>query len=121
MKILLIGEYSNLHNSLKQGLLKNNHEVVLVGSGDGFKKYDVDILIKSTIFENKYLKIIAKIIDKVFKFKAGGWDTTLRNVLCFELDSKVIRTLLIMSHKRRQDSRTYTKLSNFITLVNTLF
>lgn len=44
------------------------HEVVLLGSGDGFKKYDVDILIKSTIFENKFLKIIAKIIDKIFKF-----------------------------------------------------
>jgi len=68
MKILLIGEYSNLHNSLKKGLLNLGHEVILLGSGDGFKKYDVDILIKSTIFENKYLKIIAKIIDKVFKF-----------------------------------------------------
>ena len=67
MKILLIGEYSNLHNSLKQGLLKNNHEVVLVGSGDGFKKYDVDILIKSTIFENKFLKIIAKVFDRLFR------------------------------------------------------
>ena len=68
MKILLIGEYSNLHNSLKKGLLNLGHEVILLGSGDGFKKYDVDILIKSTIFENKYLKIIAKIIDKIFKF-----------------------------------------------------
>ena len=68
MKILLIGEYSNLHNSLKKGLLNLGHEVILLGSGDGFKKYDVDILIKSTIFENKFLKIIAKIIDKVFKF-----------------------------------------------------
>ncbi len=68
MKILLIGEYSNLHNSLKKGLLSLGHEVILLGSGDGFKKYDVDILIKSTIFENKFLKIIAKIIDKIFKF-----------------------------------------------------
>ena len=63
MKILLIGEYSNLHNSLKQGLLKNGHEVVLLGNGDGFKNLDVDILIKSSIFENNFLKIIAKIID----------------------------------------------------------
>ena len=68
MKILLIGEYSNLHNSLKKGLLNLGHEVILLGSGDGFKKYDVDILIKSTIFENKFLKTIAKIIDKIFKF-----------------------------------------------------
>lgn len=67
MKILLIGEYSNLHNSLKQGLEKKGHEVVLFGSGDGFKKYKVDILLKSSIFEYKILKIVAKIVDKVFK------------------------------------------------------
>ncbi len=68
MKILLIGEYSNLHNSLKKGLLNMGHEVILLGNGDGFKKYEVDILIKSTIFENKFLKIIAKIIDRIFRF-----------------------------------------------------
>ena len=47
MKILLLGEYSNLHNSLKQALLNMGHEVLLVGNGDGFKKYETDILIKS--------------------------------------------------------------------------
>ncbi len=67
MKILLIGEYSNLHNSLKQGLIKNGHEVVLIGSGDGFKNYDVDIKINSTIFEIKLLKLFAKFIDKLFE------------------------------------------------------
>ena len=46
MKILLIGEYSNLHNSLKQGLQKKGHEVVLLSSGDGFKNFDSDIVIK---------------------------------------------------------------------------
>ena len=65
MKILLIGEYSNLHNSLKQGLVKNGHNVVLLGNGDGFKNYDTDILIKSSFFEKKILKIIAKILDKL--------------------------------------------------------
>ena len=65
MKILLIGEYSNLHNSLKQGLVKNGHNVVLLGNGDGFKNYDADILIKSSFFEKKFLKIIAKIVDKL--------------------------------------------------------
>ncbi len=65
MKILLIGEYSNLHNSLKQGLVKNGHNVVLLGNGDGFKNYDADILIKSSFFEKKFLKIIAKIVDRL--------------------------------------------------------
>ena len=55
MKILLIGEYSNLHNSLKQGLQKNGFEVTLLSTGDGFKNFDSDIAIKSSLFENKFL------------------------------------------------------------------
>ena len=55
MKILLIGEYSNLHNSLKQGLVNNGHNVVLLSNGDGFKNYEADILIKSSFFEKKFL------------------------------------------------------------------
>ena len=65
MKILLIGEYSNLHNSLKQGLQKNGFEVTLLSAGDGFKNFDSDIPIKSTLFENKFLKLIAKLIDRL--------------------------------------------------------
>ena len=65
MKILLIGEYSNLHNSLKQGLQKNGFEVTLLSTGDGFKNFDSDIPIKSTLFENKFLKLIAKLIDRL--------------------------------------------------------
>ncbi|NND88831.1 MAG: glycosyltransferase [Flavobacteriaceae bacterium] len=45
MKILLVGEYSRLHNSLKEGLMALGHEVTLVGTGDGFKKYPADILL----------------------------------------------------------------------------
>ena len=42
MKILLIGEYSRLHNSLKEGLQKLGHEVTILGFKDGFKNYSVD-------------------------------------------------------------------------------
>ena len=37
-----------------------------MASGDGFKNFDADILIKSSLFENRFLKIIAKIIDRLF-------------------------------------------------------
>jgi len=43
MKVLLIGEYSRFHNSLKEGLQALGHEVTLVGGGDDFKNYPVDI------------------------------------------------------------------------------
>jgi glycosyltransferase involved in cell wall biosynthesis len=42
MKILLIGEYSRLHNSLKEGLLALGHDVTILGFKDGFKDYPVD-------------------------------------------------------------------------------
>ena len=43
MKILLVGEYSRLHNSLKEGLIQLGHNVTLLSTGDGFKDYPADI------------------------------------------------------------------------------
>ena len=63
MKILLVGEYSNLHNSLKQGLMALGHEVKIVGLNDGFKEIPVDFRIKKTyntglprILKNRFYK-----------------------------------------------------------------
>ena len=42
MKILLIGEYSRLHNSLKEGLQKLGNDVTILGFKDGFKDFPVD-------------------------------------------------------------------------------
>ena len=74
MKILLIGEYSGLHNSLKDGLQLNGHSVTLLGTGDGFKNYPVDIEVKSTIFEIPFLKFIVKIIDKLLKVSLNDFE-----------------------------------------------
>ncbi|MCW5520695.1 glycosyltransferase [Aureitalea sp. L0-47] len=65
MKILLVGEYSRLHNSLKEGLVKLGHEVTIVGSGDEFKKYPVDIQIKSK-FEKGWRKKFMVLCYKLF-------------------------------------------------------
>jgi glycosyltransferase involved in cell wall biosynthesis len=50
MKILLIGEYSRLHNSLKEGLVSQNHHVTTIATGDHFKKYDIDYSVHSAFF-----------------------------------------------------------------------
>jgi glycosyltransferase involved in cell wall biosynthesis len=55
MKILLLGEYSRLHNSLKEGLISLGHEVIIVATGDNFKKYDVDLSIHSAFFSSFWL------------------------------------------------------------------
>lgn len=62
MKILLVGEYSNLHNSLKQGLEALGHQVTLVSSGDSFKKFPSDYS-----YEPRYSKLkIIHFIHKIF-------------------------------------------------------
>ncbi|MEO5788701.1 MAG: glycosyltransferase [Gelidibacter sp.] len=68
MRILLVGEYSRLHNSLKEGLTALGHEVVLVGNRDGFKDYPVDIYINHS-FQNKTLHKL-----KVGVYKLTGID-----------------------------------------------
>ena len=46
MKILLIGEYSNLHCTLARALKREGHEVVLISNGDNWKNYSRDIDIR---------------------------------------------------------------------------
>ena len=67
MRILLVGEYSNFHNSLKYGLEFLGHEVTIIGDGDGFKRFPVDIDISSTILERYWL---------TRKFKVALWKLT---------------------------------------------
>lgn len=65
MKILLIGEYSRFHNSLKEGLTSLGHTVTLVGTGDDFKKYPVDISIVSSWCRNNWF--ITKVRRAIYK------------------------------------------------------
>ncbi|WOI22861.1 glycosyltransferase [Nonlabens ulvanivorans] len=71
MRILLIGEYSGFHNSLKYGLQQLGHEVTLVGDGDGFKKFPVDIEVGSDYFRRDWLR------EKV---KVAWWKLTGHNL-----------------------------------------
>lgn len=43
MKILLVGEYSNVHWTLAEGLRELGHHVTVVSDGDGWKDYQRDI------------------------------------------------------------------------------
>jgi glycosyltransferase involved in cell wall biosynthesis len=65
MKILLLGEYSRLHNSLKEGLVSKGHEVIMVSTGDDFKKYDTDYSIHSAFFSRFWF--IRKAATLVYK------------------------------------------------------
>ena len=43
MKILLLGEFSNVHTTLAKGLRQLGHEVTLASDGDGWKDYPRDV------------------------------------------------------------------------------
>ncbi|RED48453.1 glycosyltransferase [Seonamhaeicola aphaedonensis] len=68
MKILLLGEYSNFHNSLKKGIESLGHKVVIAGRNDGFKSYPVDISFDPVVTVKKPLRYIRGIIYRVCKF-----------------------------------------------------
>jgi len=69
MKILLLGEYSRLHNSLKEGLVSLSHEVIIIGCGDKFKQFPVDYSIYAKICnQNKVANFIFRSIRKVTLF-----------------------------------------------------
>ena len=78
MRILLIGEYSHLHNSLKQGLVFLGHEVSLVSSGDGFKNLPSDFSYDSKICKNKFVHIFKQIIYRISDFDIAEIERGLR-------------------------------------------
>jgi hypothetical protein len=70
MKVLLIGEFSALHQNLKEGLVKLGHDVTIASSGDGWKSIEGDINFGSnkTGFIGKIDKFI-RIFNVTLKFR----------------------------------------------------
>ncbi|HEX9979236.1 MAG TPA: glycosyltransferase [Flavobacterium sp.] len=68
MRILLVGEYSRLHNSLKEALVQLGHEVTLVGTGDGFKNFPVDVDIDAKWLKSKVPNLFRQVLYKLFRY-----------------------------------------------------
>lgn len=79
MKILLVGEYSRLHNSLKEGLTALGHEVVIVGTGDNFKNYAIDYsLHPALIADNFLLRKFRNLILRITGYNVEGVEKGIR-------------------------------------------
>ena len=78
MRILLIGEYSRLHNSLKEGLLKLGHEVHIVANSDGFKQFPVDYSIDFKFCKYKTINIVRQFTFRLFNFDIAKLEQGLR-------------------------------------------
>lgn len=78
MRILLIGEYSRLHNSLKEGLLTLGHEVILVSDGDDFKNYPNDFSYDAKWSKSKLLLYPRRALHKFLKFDIAALERGIR-------------------------------------------
>ena len=78
MRILLVGEFSRLHNSLKEGLEALGHEVIIIANGDSFKNYPSDLSTKARWCETKLGNITRQIIYRLSKFDIAKIEFGLR-------------------------------------------
>jgi glycosyltransferase involved in cell wall biosynthesis len=79
MKILLLGEYSRLHNSLKEGLVTLGHDVKIVGTGDKFKMFPVDYSIAAkTCNKYNWTKLVYSAIRKLTGFDLEKTERAIR-------------------------------------------
>lgn len=74
MKILLLGDYSNVHATLAEGLRQLGHDVTVASDGDGWKNYprDVDFYRDLTWSKLKTLRYLWYLIKEFRKFR--GYD-----------------------------------------------
>ncbi|MBR6455406.1 MAG: glycosyltransferase family 1 protein [Prevotella sp.] len=90
MKILLLGEYSNVHWTLAEGLRTLGHEVTVASNGDFWKNYprDIDLARKPTKIGG--VRLLLRLIRLLPKFK--NYDIVqLINPMFVELKAERIR------------------------------
>ena len=105
MKILLLGEYSNVHWTLACALRKLGHEVCVVSNGDEWKGYPSDIALTrkpgrlgSIVYLYKVLRLLPKL---------RGYDVVqLINPVHF-IDLKAERGIRIYDYLRRHNKRVF--------------
>ena len=87
MKILLLGEYSNVHATLAEGLKALGHTVTVASNGDFWKNYPADISLKRTPGKLGGAKLMMKVLALMPKFT--GYDVVqLINPMFMELKAE---------------------------------
>ena len=104
MKILLIGEYSNVHATLAEGLRTLGHEVTVVSDGDGWKDYPRDIDVSRQSGKVGGIRLMIKLWRLLPKLR--GYDVVqLINPMFFEL--KAERLFWFYRYLRQHNKRIY--------------
>ena len=104
MKILLLGEYSNVHATLAEGLRKLGHEVTVISNGDFWKNYPRDIDVARTPGKLGGIMLMAKLYALLPKMR--GYDVVqLINPVFFEL--KAERLFWFYRYLRKHNKRVF--------------
>ncbi len=104
MKILLIGEYSNLHWTLAQGLRRLGHTVCVVSNGDYWKQIPADILLTRGYTPWQTLKYVTQLALTLPRLR--GYDVVqLINPMFFEL--KAERMEWLYRYLRRHNRKVF--------------
>lgn len=92
MKILLLGEYSNVHATLADGLRALGHDVTVVSNGDFWKNYPRDIDVSRRSGKLGGIMLVAKILTLLPKLR--GFDIVqFINPMFFELKAERLQTI----------------------------
>lgn len=87
MRILLLGEYSNVHATLAEGLRLLGHEVVVVSNGDFWKDYPRDIDVARRPGRWGGIQLLARILSLLPRLR--GFDIVqIINPMFFELKAE---------------------------------
>lgn len=104
MKILLIGEYSNLHNTLADGLRKLGHIVVVASNGDFWKNYPRNIDLQRTLTKAGTISFLWRLFKALPKMR--GYDVVqIINPIFVELTPKYIFPLY--KYLRRNNNKVF--------------
>ena len=100
MRILLLGEYSNVHNTLARGLRALGHQVTVASDGDGWKDYPRDIDLQRS--PGKRLRFLWRLLKALPRMR--GYDVVqLINPMFLEL--KAQRIIPIYRYLRRHNGK----------------
>ena len=104
MKILLLGEYSNVHATLAEGLRGLGHHVTVISNGDFFKDYPRDIDVSRKPGKLGGILLLAKLYALLPKM--CGYDVVqLINPMFFEL--KAERLFWFYKWLRKHNKRVF--------------
>jgi len=104
MKILLVGEYSNVHATLAEGLRSLGHQVTVMSNGDFWKNYPRDIDVSRPEGRLGGLRLLGRLYRLLPQMK--GYDVVqLINPMFFEL--KAERLFYFYDYLRKHNKKVF--------------